>query len=271
MANCNICGYFVPDAQYQVHSMSCFSSNSAPGVVNYQNFTDSFSKSFNEARRKAEEAQRAEQEARRIAEEQLILEDKFVLIAKGLNPDLAEANARNLARLKKLESEYERLTSQNSESESPAFSKQKFYAQSKYFLIIVLFALVPMIIMYLGSALYSKASGGSFLQAIANALLALSLIAIILLSIYSIFGWIQFMRSIDGKVQIENLKIDKYSKHLFMKVAPILREAKLSDAQLHQENLRVALETLLKEVEKIPTVPFLDLADFRNLLRRSVG
>jgi hypothetical protein len=270
MANCNICGNFVPDAQYQVHAMSCFSSNSAPGVVNYQNFTDSFSKGFNEARRKAEENERAALEAKRIAEEQRILEDKFVLIAKGLSPDLAEANARNLARLKKLESEFVSLTSDNSNSKSPAFTKQKTYSQIKFFSSGILIAFLLLVIMYLGSSLYSQTSAGSFLRVISNVLLAFSLISIILLSFYCIYGWIQFMRSVDGKTQMENVKIDKFSKRLFLGDIPKLQEARLSDIELGRMNLKAALTTLYQQVEGIPPIPFLDLVDFRNLLRSSL-
>lgn len=270
MASCNICGNFVPDAQYQVHAMSCFSSNSAPGVVNYQNFTDSFSKSFNEARRKAEERERAAQEAQRIAEEQLILEDKFVLIAKGLNPDLAEANARNLARLKKFESAFVSLTSGDFNSKFPAFTRQKTYSQIKFFSSVVLLASLPMMSMFLGSSLYSQTSTGSFLRVISNVLLAISLISIISLSIYSIYGWVQFMRSVDGKIQMENLRIDRFSKRLFLTDIPKLQEARLSDIEVNRKNLKAELTTLYQDVEGIPPIPFLDLVEFRNLLRKSL-
>lgn len=270
MANCNICGNFVPDAQYQVHAMSCFSSKSAPGAANYQSFADSFSKGFENARRQAEEKARFEEESKRQAEEMVIQEDKFVLIAKGLDADLAEANARNLARLKKLEVKFFELTSGDIGVNLSAFIKQKTSSQYKYFLAWGVLEFLLIWVLYIGASISADSAPGSLMHIFSNIILGGSLILLIMLSLYSIYAWIQFMRSVDKKVAIEVIRVDKFSMKFFEVEAAKLQKARLTDLGQNEVRVKNELKTLEAEVSKIPAIPFLDLTDFRSELKKAL-
>jgi hypothetical protein len=272
MAYCNSCRSYFPDSNIEVHSISCFAS-STPGGSGSQTLTSSFSQGFENAQRNAE-AKRAKDEAKAEAARRRKIEleiaerekSKSILVANGIDPDIAEAHARNLHTLNDLATEFE---SKYAKLQVPEFKKtnfKKIVAQFVYWSSLSLFSSF----IFLAWLELTSASDGSpndgLKYTFSIILIVLWLVLTILITMYGIYSWIQLGRSIDSKVEFTRVKLDKFSRMFFARVKEVLENSREQESNENREIRLELLNSIKQQVDVIPVIPFLDPTEFRSKL-----
>jgi len=280
MAYCNSCRSYFPDSNIEVHSISCFanSASGGTGVSGSQTFASSFSQGFENAQRNAE-AKRANDEAKAEAARQRKVEleiaerekSKSILVANGIEPDIAEAHARNLQSLNELSTNFKIMHAKDQVPGLNSTNLKKMIAQVIYWgfsLIFLSFSFLA----WLG--LTSTSDGlteGGLKYTISMILIVIWLLLTILITIYGIYSWIQFGRSIDSKIDFSRVKMDKFSRRFFARVKEILENSREEELSEHRESRLQLLNSIKHQVDLIPVIPFLDPTEFRSKLTSEIA
>lgn len=280
MAYCNSCRSYFPDSNIEVHSISCFANSTSGGsdVSGSQTFSSSFSQGFENAQRNAQ-AKRANDEAKAEAARRRKIEleiaerdkSKSVLVANGIDPHIAEAHARNLQSLNELIANYELKYANELAPEFKKTSLKKLIAQGIYWCSLLL----VLSFIFLAWLEITSASNGlpieGFKSALSMILLVFWLALTFFFTIYGIYSWIQLGRSMDHKVEFSRVKLDKFSRRFFARVKDVLESSRGLELNEHRENRLELLNSIKRQVDLIPIIPFLDPTEFRNRLTSEIS
>jgi hypothetical protein len=279
MAYCNSCRSYFPDSNIEVHSISCFatSTSGGSGGSGSQAFASSFAQGFENAQRNAE-AKRANDEAkaeaaRRRKIEQEIAErekSKSILVANGIDPDIAEAHARNLQSLNEIVTDFDFKYAKGQVPEFKRTNLKKGIAQVIYW-GFMLFFLSLTFLAWLELAPTSNGLPSDGLRyTFSIILIILWAVSTILISFYGVYSWIQLGRSLDSKIEFSRVKLDKFSRNFFARVKEILENSREQEINDHRDSRLEFLNSIKKQVDLVPEIPFLDPTEFRSRLKSEI-